>query len=104
MTQQIVHCTAQRRRATRRTTSGCGPSRVTQLICANININQKLCANININFTLHCKTPQSDKTYHFRVRAVNTRGHGPWSDVATVLPPPDAPEVIYIYIYIYIYI
>ena len=32
-------------------------------------------------------------TYHFRVRAINSHGNSEWSEIATILPPPDATEV-----------
>jgi hypothetical protein len=35
----------------------------------------------------------ADRTYHFRVRAANSRGASAWSEVATTLAPPASPEV-----------
>ena len=34
-----------------------------------------------------------DKTYHFRVRSINSHGHSDWSEIATILPPPASTEV-----------
>jgi hypothetical protein len=34
-----------------------------------------------------------DKTYHFRVRAINSHGNSDWSEIATILPPPALIEV-----------
>ena len=34
-----------------------------------------------------------DKTYHFRVRSINSHGNSDWSEISTILPPPAATEV-----------
>lgn len=34
-----------------------------------------------------------DKTYHFRVRSINSHDHSEWSEICTILPPPASTEV-----------